>query len=431
MVKLLTGSNKIIDFSYTQESLKHLQTFLSANKTFEFPRLSTGLFQAANLSDRGTYTGYQNVWVRDNIHIAHAHYVVGKTDIAVRALGSLMHFFAQQQAAFDDIIEFPILRRKAMKRPHIRFNGAKLACNAESWSHAQNDALAYFVWLSCKMALDRQLTLSDADWQVLGRFPLYFNAIEYWQDADSGHWEEAPKIEASSIGVVVAAMTVMQALMTKEARENLTIDALEINHALLENLITQGRQALDKILPHECIQQGAERAYDSALLFLIYPLDIVSTTQADAILQNVITYLQGEFGIRRYLGDSFWCADYDQLVDQSLRTADVSDDMSARDALLKEGGEAQWCVFDPIISVIYGRRYLQQGQLADKERQLFYFQRSLSQLTDADSGFPPYLCPELYFRKGDKYVPNDVTPLLWTQANVMLALHFMEKTLAE
>jgi len=35
--------------------------------------------------------------------------------------------------------------------------------------------------------------------EILGLFPLFFQAVRYWEDEDSGHWEEARKIEASSI----------------------------------------------------------------------------------------------------------------------------------------------------------------------------------------------------------------------------------------
>jgi phosphorylase kinase alpha/beta subunit len=68
------------------------------------------------------------------------------------------------------------------------------------------------------------------------------------------------------------------------------------------------------------------------------------------------------------------------------------------------------------------------GKSGDLEKQILHFNRSLRQLTDAESGFREYLCPELYYRKGKRYVPNDVTPLLWTQANLMLALHFMKES---
>jgi hypothetical protein len=37
-------------------------------------------------------------------------------------------------------------------------------------------------------------------------------------------------------------------------------------------------------------------------------------------------------------------------------------------------------------------------------------------------------CPELYFLKQGRYVPNAHTPLAWTQANQALALHLVKKS---
>jgi len=38
-------------------------------------------------------------------------------------------------------------------------------------------------------------------------------------------------------------------------------------------------------------------------------------------------------------------------------------------------------------------------------------------------------CPELYYIEDNQYVPGDVVPLLWTQANLRIALKIMEQSL--
>ena len=93
--------------------------------------------------------------------------------------------------------------------------------------------------------------------------------------------------------------------------------------------------------------------------FDLYPLNILPWDRARAILEDIATHLQGDYGIRRYLGDSYWFPDYKKNVSPRERTADVSDNMGKRDANVKLGEEAQWCIFDSIISVIYGERYLE------------------------------------------------------------------------
>ena len=89
----------------------------------------------------------------------------------------------------------------------MRFDGRTLSeIGDQRWAHAQNDALGYFLWLSSTLAASSALK-SEADTvSVLTRLVRDFNAIRFWQDEDSGHWEEQRKVSASSIGTVVAGL---------------------------------------------------------------------------------------------------------------------------------------------------------------------------------------------------------------------------------
>lgn len=410
---------------WTPGNLDRLKDLLGRAGTFDFPALpGTGLFPAAHLSARGRYTGYQNVWVRDNVHVAHALWRAGHNGKAERAVRSLLAFIDRHRWRIEAILSGLANPDDPMQRPHVRFDGATLNELDETWSHAQNDALGYLLWLACRMIGEQLWRPSDAERSVLNLLPPYFECIRYWQDRDSGHWEEERKVEASSIGVVVAGLDEYRSLGVGGTWEAVGSVAGE----RLDALIRAGREALGQILPYECVESGRERYFDSALLFLIHPLDVVATPIADVIVRNVDRFLKGPYGIRRYLLDSFWCADYDLKADESLRTADVSQDIGWRDALVELGEEAQWCVFDPILSVIHGRRYASTGDDGARRLQVQHFNRSLAQLTGPDSGFPELRCPELYYRRRGQYVPNDATPLLWTQANLLLAFETMKAT---
>ncbi len=406
-------------------------SFLNEQGTFQFPALPNGLFSAA-LGDGGDFalTGYANIWVRDNIHIAHAHWVIGDRPAAVKTVRTLIDFYRKYQFRFADNIEGRADANDPMQRPHIRFCGTDLTELPEKWSHAQNDALGYWLWLTSKLAIAGDLILESSDVAVLIDLLRYWKKIQYWQDEDSGHWEESRKVAMSSIGVAVGGL--------REFREWLATPPGDLARTLfpqVDSLATElwdaGIRTLGKNLPHESGPSGLEtdRPFDSALLFLMYPIDLWDGEVREEILNNVRTHLLGQYGIRRYLGDSYWCADYKTLLAADERTADFSDNLGARDQLLKPGLEAQWCIFDPILSVIYGRRFQRTGKEADREQQLFHMQRSLSQMTTAESRFGAYRCPESYFCENGVYVSNDITPLLWTQANLRLALHFMRETL--
>eukprot|EP00923_Selenidium_pygospionis_P032884 GHVN01057873.1.p1 GENE.GHVN01057873.1~~GHVN01057873.1.p1 ORF type:complete len:244 (+),score=34.08 GHVN01057873.1:205-936(+) len=227
-----------------------------------------------------------------------------------------------------------------MARPHIRFNGTSMSENSgEFWNHKQNDALGYFAWLaSCMMSegnipiavtpeeMDSK-TITDVVWKIFE----YLERIEYWHDADNGHWEEACKVEASSIGPVVAAVRLFRKFLDTEKTN---ADRLK----LLLNLETKGLEALTAILPNESIQPGNERDVDGAQLFLIYPLNVVDDPNlVDSILARVETKLCGQIGCRRYNGDSYWCREYKDKTGDDATKAYTDEEMKERDKFVKAG----------------------------------------------------------------------------------------------
>ncbi len=426
---------QLVKTKYNVQDLRDIRMLLQERGTFHFPALDNGLFPAAIVAASTEYTGYAAVWVRDNVYVAYAHYIMGETDIALKTINCLMQYFHKHKIRFENIINSQVDPDRVMERPHIRFNGKNLEEINQSWEHAQNDALGYFLWFYCKLVDDRILQPSQQDIETLALFPLYFEAISYWADEDSGHWEEARKVEASSIGVVIASL---QAL-----KELINIKSSIITHAcqykdklitieLLDDLTQKGVEALKTILPSECIQSGKERRYDSALLFLIYPLQVIDSEVADRILDDIIDNLQGKYGIYRYLGDSFWCRDYEDIPENIRTTISTEREQWLKEngRALRDGEEAQWCIFDSIISTIFGVKFQKTKQAKFLEQQTFYLNRSLGQITAEDSKIGGFKCPELYYLKGADYVANDATPLLWTQANLSIALKVMEQSLS-
>jgi hypothetical protein len=164
----------------------------------------------------------------------------------------------------------------------------------------------------------------------------------------------------------------------------------------------------------------------AVILFLLFPLDVIDDEEmAHLVLHDCSKYLAGAHGIRRYLGDSYWAPDCEARLSEMDRTRDFSDDLAARDTLLpKIGDEAQWCLFDPILSAYFGRRYLKSRSVADRERQIVHFNRSLAQITDN------WRCAELYYLRDGEYVANPHVPLQWTQANLTVALDALRATIA-
>lgn len=427
----------------TSREVSDIFEFLTAQGTFHFPVLPNGLFSAA-AGDGGDFelTGYRNVWLRDNIQIAWAHWAVQENAAtAVRCVSALHEFYRRHRHRFTSVINGDADASEPMNRPHIRFNGSDLAELPEKWSHAQNDALGYLLWLTCRLIASGDLPCSISEgasessspWDLLSLLVHYWQTIEVWRDEDSGHWEEVRKVAASSIGCATAGLTELRLLMSRpEIASALLKCEYPVRPEMVDDLIAQNRTALTNILPAECVQAdpAKNRRYDSALLFLIYPLNIVNDrTVEDQILADVGAHLTGPIGIRRYLGDSYWCADYRDLLSADQRTADFSDSLDARDRLLKPGMEAQWCIFDPIVSCIHGRRFHQSRDMSSLAMQRAALIRSLTQLSPRGGRFPEYRCPESWFCEKGVWQPNDITPLLWTQGNLWQALTLYRKSL--
>ena len=422
---------RLIDDHYSIPRLNEIYNLLISQGTFDFHKLENGLFPAASLQAGTEYTGYSYVWVRDNIYVAFAHHLQGRTSVAVENIKTLARYFLKHKGRFEAIIDGRTDYNEPMNRPHIRFEGSDLSEIHQKWAHAENDALGYFIWLFCLLHNSGVCSMSQEERELLVLFVYYFKTIRYWQDEDSGHWEEERKVEASSIGTVVRGLQEFRVLLQNEGGAGFDFRDKVVTVNLLDELIDEGEKSLFKILPAESVSSihRKSRPYDAALLFLVFPMNVVPEKMADQIVKDVTRNLEGDYGIRRYLGDSFWSADYKKKLKPEERTIDFSDNIAARDRLLKPKEEAQWCIFDPIVSIIYGLRYQKYRAPRDLQQQTRYFNRSLGQITPETSQFGGFRCPELYYLEEGRYVPNDTVPLLWTQANLWMAFRYLRDSL--
>lgn len=430
---------RLLDYlrhSYTADDVRRLSDFLRNQGTFAFPALANGLFPAAHVA-ADDLSGYSSVWLRDNAHVAYALHLDGQSEAAARAVAGLVKFLVTQLPKIDEVLAGRIDPNEPMNRPHIRFDGRKLAEIDQRWSHAQNDALGYFLWIAATLVEDGSLAACDDTCRALAATALFLEKIEFWRDEDSGHWEETRKRSASSIGAATAGLAALRRVVERpEVAKKLTFGDRHLSAAQLDRLVRQGNESLVEHLghaeaPHESLHREPHkfRRADAALLFLVYPLEIVDEAIAARVMEFVVAELAGDVGIRRYRGDSYWCADYKNKLAAEVRSADFSDDLTSRDSLLRDGEEAQWCIFDPVLSSAYGRRFQRTGDAQALAAQTLYFNRSLAHLTSDDSRFGGLRCPESYYLEQGRYVPVDQTPLLWTQANLLAALRMMERSL--
>jgi len=399
---------QMAETSFDPSALRHQLEQWGMFQVVEFP---SGLRPAATvLSDDGE-SAYRFAWLRDNIHLAYADLVMGRTGAAVRV------FEAWLDALQRHIAEFGV---PTPGRPlPVKLDGVSGEAPAATWSHRQNDAVGLFVWFAAQLMRNDMIQPTARLTDTITAIAHYLQAIGYASAADSGHWEEELRLNASSIGCVVAGATAWRNAALPRGTDLVFTD----------EFVTAGQRALLNILPWET--PGADerpRRTDSALLFLIYPLEVVDEKMAEAILVDNAT-LHRQIGIARYEGDSYWAPDYRTVVPKALRAVDYSENIDARNKLARPGQEAQWTLFDPVVSAAHGRLYQRTGSGQHLQMQEKHLRRALAAITPKYAQHPGRL-PEAYFLEDGHWVPNDHIPLRWAESMLELALVEMEKSLA-
>lgn len=402
-----------------KEELKELNALLLSKGTLNTSkakcigkdRKPTGPFSASAANAKGDHTGSSmfGSWLRDNCIIAWGLFYTdpegaGAED-SVACISSIAKFLLTYQSHKMELVINGLKDVKGpektwMDRPHIRFIGETGLEDPKWYNHKQNDALGYFMWL-----FD------------------YLRAIESWVDLDGGHWEEHSAVHASSIGPPLAAVKLFKKVAARDGFlppcKSDTLDVLE------KNL----QAALLKILPGEItFPPELARDADAATVFLAYPLEVVDD-QLGLQIMDRLKKVMGHIGMCRYRKDSYWCKDYKDKVGEDPTKHFTDEELKERDRLLQDGEEAQWCLFDPMVSCFYGRMYQKTQDEKYLKLQQLFLARSLAAITGDDCPFGPWHCAEAYYLEKDRWVPNDDTPLVWTQIDLKMALFEMERSL--
>lgn len=419
-----------------------------------FKPYASGLYPASDLNEKaGEETGMTMAWLRDNAHVIAALYDTGHDRAgAIRAGEAILQVLRDNKAILDAAIISP---QDTRNRLTVRVDGNTLAPDNEP--RIQNDSTGYALWICSKLMLDGALAANEANIAIIVTVINYLGVIEYWHDPDDSAWEEDRRIHLASIGVVHAGLAAAQQLLAK----------LGIDHGIdISALMAHGQTAMRDIWdrgytdhpdhpvpdhnPHpnewplvltedEELRQALEnfrmrpRPHDAALLFLVEPLEAVDPQMAHDMVEDIEEHLVRKRGVVRYPGDTYWSPYFDQLMAVGARTQAADGRTETRN--LKAAGiaithsEAQWTLFDPLLSSYYGKRFLLTNSTTDREKQLLYLDRSLSQLTATTEG--PRL-PEAYYLTHasgkNRWLPNPHTPLLWSQANLLRALKVFEDT---
>jgi GH15 family glucan-1,4-alpha-glucosidase len=340
-------------------------------KILEDLQYNSGLFAA---SKKGINTGYDKAWLRDNFYECLAFEVLGDYETVHKTYRAILDIFRKHEFKIDHAIS---------KKPehthqyiHPRYHPETFEEYWEEWGNKQNDSIGCILFKIGELEQRQKgfLVKDDDDRRVLQKLVWYLSTLEYWNDPDSGMWEENQELHSSSVGACLAGL--------EKARY---IEGVEVP----EELLVRGRQTLRDILPRESTQKFV----DLALLSLIWPYGVVNDEETKMILENVEYHLLRERGVIRYKGDHYYNKNPDGWSE-----------------------EAEWTFGLSWLAIIYEK-------LGNEEKAKEYLDKAKETVTKKG-------VPELYFSNSTKY--NDNTPLGWSESLFIIALHDVnEKELGE
>lgn len=326
-------------------------------------RHKSGLFLASKPS---VTTGYDKAWLRDNFYECMAFEVLNDWETVRQTYRAILDIFHKHEFKIDQAIKQK--PTYVYEYIHPRYNPETFDEFWEEWGNKQNDSIGCILFKIGELEHIRRIKILDSeeDYRVIQKLVNYLASLEYWQDPDSGVWEETQEVHASSIGACVAGLEMIK-----------NLEGIEVP----EDLIKKGYATLARLLPRE----SEKKFVDLALLSLIWPYEVTTKRQTEEILKNIEYHLLKRRGVIRYKGDAYYNKNPDNFSE-----------------------EAEWTFGLAWLAIIYSK-------LGDEKKAQKFLDKSILTQTKKNE------IPELYYSNTDK--PNENTPLGWSESLFVTALY--------
>lgn len=325
----------------------------------------SGLFAA---SSKAVSTGYDKSWLRDNFYECLAFEIVGDWEIVRKTYKALLKIFLKHEYKIDHAIkQKPQHRHEYI---HARFHPETFDEFWEEWGNKQNDSIGAILFGIANIELTRKKTVLETadEMRIVQKLVDYLITIHFWDDYDSGMWEENEEVHASSVGACVAGLKAIS-----------RIPGIRVPASAILN----GRKTLNTLLPRE----SEKKFVDLALLSLIWPYHVVTKAQREQILKNVEYHLVKHKGVIRYKNDYYYNKNTDGYSE-----------------------EAEWTFGFSWLAIIYKK-------IGDSKKAKQYEELSIKTINRKGE------VPELYYSNTD--IHNENSPLGWSESMLIIALYEM------
>lgn len=376
--------------------LSDKEKLLVAYKHLEGLRQLNGGYIASDYNGSKGGDKYNVFWLRDIMYATYANEYIGAYDKLIESYRLIIRIFQKYRKKITSgARKRSYLGSCADEIIHARVHPVTLEEITNEWGHHQLDIFGLFLYKTGDLIKKGHNVISTDQAEnliMLRDMVLYLTTVRWHSEPDFGVWEEGPEVHASSIGSVLAGLTMWHddGHYHHKYRGHVQI------HGFLpipEEFIEAGRRALDRILPAESVS----RPYDLAQLSLIWPYSIINDAQAQQIISNIEKNLVRKMGVIRYIGDRYFNADHNSPA----------------------GNEAQWPLGFAWLSIVYSNmavKALKMGSIFHPpaehiQKAEMYLDRLESVMTEDG------MVPELY--TGGK--PNHNLPLAWAQSFYIVA----------
>ena len=346
---------------------------------------------------------YNVFWLRDIMYATYANEYIGAYDKMIESYRLILRIFQKYRHKISaGARKRHYLGSCAEESIHARVHPATLEEITHEWGHHQLDIFGLFLYKTGDLIKKghQVITTDRAETLILLRdIVLYLTTVRWHSDPDFGMWEEGPELHSSSIGSVLAGLTMWHDDGYYHHKYSHQVDLYNLL-PIPQEFVEAGRDALGEILPGE----SASRPYDMAQLSLIWPYNIIGFERSREIVDNVERHLVRTHGLIRYPGDLYYNADPKN----------------------PEGAEAEWPLGFAWLSIAYSKlayRTLRLGEmfagtpteLIGKSRH--YLERLEAVMTDDG------MVPELY-TGGES---NWNVPLAWAQSLYVVASQHLSR----
>ncbi len=272
-----------------------------------------GGYIASPYSGEAGYDRYDVYWLRDIMYATYANEYLGLYDKVKQSYGVVLTIFEKfQHKIVHGIRKKPDLQRAKGAVVHAREHPTTLEEITDEWGHHQLDIFGLFLFKSGDlMKQGFRVVRSNEHVQVVKDILSYLWTARWDTEPDFGVWEEGPELHSSSIGSVLAGLTMWHDHGFYDYKYKNRVDVSEII-PVSERFLEEGAAALARLLPRE----SASRPYDLAQLSLLWPYNILKDQKQlqEEILHNIENHLVRAYGVVRYPGDRYFNANQDEPI---------------------------------------------------------------------------------------------------------------------